>query len=115
MTRTATLRRAFLLGLMSVLGAGVAGAGAGNQKETRVEVSIENYSFTPDPITIAHGTTVVWTNRDEVTHNLVSRDRLFASPDLESGQHFEFTFKKPGTFDYSCSIHPEMKGRVIVK
>ncbi|HUK53562.1 MAG TPA: cupredoxin family copper-binding protein [Candidatus Binatia bacterium] len=113
MTRTATLRRAFLLGLMSVLGASL--AGAGTRKEARVAVSIENYSFAPDPITIAAGTTVVWTNRDEVTHNLVSRDRLFASPDLEANQHFEFTFHKRGTFDYFCSIHPEMTGRVIVK
>jgi len=81
----------------------------------RAAIAIENYAFQPDPITLAVGTTVVWTNRDEVAHNVVSRDRLFISPDLEANQRFEFTFKKTGTFDYFCSIHPQMTGRIVVK
>ena len=81
----------------------------------RAAITIENYAFEPDPITVRPGTTVVWTNRDEVAHNVVSRDGLFTSPDLEANGRFEYTFKKAGTFDYFCSIHPEMKGRVIVK
>ena len=88
---------------------------AAGEKPASVAVSIENYSFTPDPITIAVGTTVVWTNHDEVIHSVVSSDHLFASPDLEANQQFAFTFKKAGTFLYFCSTHPEMKGRVIVK
>jgi plastocyanin len=92
-----------------------ASARAGEEHPARVAVSIENYAFSPDPLTVALGTTVVWTNHDEVTHNVVSRDHLFTSPDLEANQLFEFTFKKAGRFDYFCSIHPEMTGRVIVK
>jgi plastocyanin len=80
-----------------------------------VAVTIENYAFQPDPVTVAAGTTVTWTNRDEVTHNVVSNDKLFSSPELEPNQSFEYTFKKAGTFPYFCSIHPEMKGKVIVK
>ena len=87
---------------------------AAQEHPTRA-VNIENYAFQPDPVTVAVGTTVVWTNRDEVAHNVVSRDRLFSSPDLEANQHFQFTFKKAGTFAYFCSIHPEMTGKVIVK
>jgi len=80
-----------------------------------VAVSIENYSFSPDPITVTVGTTVTWTNHDEVLHTVVSSDKLFSSPELEANQHFAFTFEKVGTFAYFCSIHPEMKGKVIVK
>jgi len=94
--------------------AGVAG-GASDTRASRVAVAIENYEFQPDPITVAVGSTVVWTNRDEVNHNVVSKDRLFSSPELEPGHHFEFTFQKSGRFDYFCSLHPEMKGRVIVE
>lgn len=90
-------------------------AGAGQEHRARVAVTIENYAYQPDPITIALGTTVVWTNRDEVQHTVVSNDKLFLSPELEANQHFEFTFKKAGTFPYHCSLHPEMKGEVIVK
>ena len=82
---------------------------------TRVEVAIENYAYQPDPITVSAGTTVIWTNRDEVGHTVVSNDKLFSSPELAANDRFEYTFKKPGTFPYFCSLHPEMKGKVIVK
>jgi len=108
-------------GLVFCLAAVVLAAGwhgkseAAQDKAARVAVSIENYSFTPDPITVSVGTTVVWTNHDEVIHSVVSSDHLFASPDLEANQQFAFTFKKAGTYPYFCSTHPEMRGRVIVK
>ncbi len=92
-----------------------ASARPGDEHPARVAVAIENYAYQPDPITVAHGTTVVWTNRDEVQHTVVSNDKLFSSPQLETNQHFEFTFKKTGTFAYFCSLHPEMKGKVIVE
>ena len=81
----------------------------------KVTVSIENYAFQPDPVTITVGTTVVWTNRDEVTHSVVSSEKLFSSPELESNKSYEFTFRKAGTFPYFCALHPGMKGKVIVK
>ena len=90
-------------------------ARAGEEHPAKVAVSIENYAFQPDPITVTTGTTVIWTNRDEVTHTVVSNDKLFSSPELELNHHFEFTFRKAGTFPYFCSLHPEMKGKVIVK
>lgn len=92
-----------------------ASARAGDEHPAKVAVSIENYAFQPDPITITSGSSVIWTNRDEVAHTVVSNDKLFSSPELEMNQHYEFTFRKSGTFAYSCSLHPEMKGKVIVK
>jgi len=80
----------------------------------KVAVTIDNFSF-GNPITIAAGTTVVWTNKDDVPHNVVSDDKLFKSHVLDTGEHFEFTFKTAGTFAYFCSIHPRMTGKVIVK
>jgi len=105
-----------LLGLTALLAAHAASsARPAMPARVRVAVSIENYAFQPDPITVSLGTTVVWTNRDEVTHTVVSADKLFASPALETNRSFEFTFSKAGTFPYFCSLHPEMKGKVIVK
>jgi len=87
----------------------------GEERPSRVAVSIENYAFTPDPVTVAAGATVVWTNRDEVAHTVVSNDKLFSSPELEPNASFEFTFTKAGTYAYFCTLHPEMKGKVVVK
>ena len=78
-------------------------------------VSIESYTFKPDILRIAIGTTVVWTNNesDELdVHNMVSD--VFTSPDLSIGETFEFKFDIAGTFDYYCGNHPEMTGQIIV-
>ena len=96
-------------------GLGIASARSGDQQAVRVAVVIENYAFEPDPVSVKVGTTVVWTNRDEVLHTVVSNDKLFSSPELEVNKSFQYTFKKPGTFAYFCSLHPEMKGKVVVK
>jgi len=106
-----------LLGLVAVLHVVAASGSArtSRARPARVNVAIENYAFQPDPITISAGTTVVWTNHDEVAHTVVSVDKLFSSPELEPSRSFEFTFNKAGTFPYSCTLHPEMKGKVIVK
>jgi len=101
-------------GLLLILGMTVFARG-GDEHPSRVSVSIENYAFDPDPETVSPGTTVVWTNRDEVAHTVVSSNRLFSSPELEPNGSFAFAFKKAGTYAYFCTLHPEMKGKVIVK
>lgn len=104
-----------VLGALLLYGHDSVFARTGERHPATVAVSIENYAFQPDPLTIAVGTTVRWTNRDEVLHTVVSNDKLFSSPELQANQHFEFTFKKAGTFAYFCTLHPEMKGKVIVQ
>jgi plastocyanin len=76
-------------------------------------VSIESFSFKPAVLTVPVGTTVVWTNNDTAAHNIKSTE--FFSNALTKGQTFEFKFDKPGTYDYSCGIHPTMTGQIIVK
>lgn len=80
---------------------------------TAASIAINNFSFNPQTTTIQAGTTVTWTNNDSVTHNI--RSANFNSPDIPSNGTFSFKFDNPGTYDYSCGIHPSMKGQIIVK
>jgi len=87
---------------------------AGGQ-QAKVAVTIDNFSFTPNSITVAAGTTVVWTNKDDVPHNVTNPDKEFKSPTLDTDEQWEYTFKKAGAFEYYCTIHPKMTGRVVVQ
>lgn len=78
-------------------------------------VTIANFTFKSPVLTVKPGTTVTWTNGDDIPHTVVSRDRIFKSKVLDSGDKFSFTFAKPGQFGYFCSIHPHMMGTIIVK
>jgi plastocyanin len=80
--------------------------------ETRA--SIDNFTFKPDTITIPVGTTVVWQNDDDIPHTVVSLDGTFRSAALDTEDKFSFTFDKAGMFEYFCSLHPHMKGEVVV-
>lgn len=79
------------------------------------EVKIDNFSFGPAAITVAAGTTVTWTNRDDIPHTVVSDDKVFKSKVLDTDEKFSYTFAKPGTYPYFCSVHPKMTGKVIVQ
>lgn len=76
-------------------------------------VSIQNSTFSPSTLTIAKGTTVTWTNNDSASHQVKSD--TFESIVLSKGQSYFYTFNDVGTFEYICSIHPSMKGKVIVR
>ena len=80
-------------------------------------VTIDNFAFGPAAITVAPGTKVTWTNRDDEPHTVVNADdaKLFKSGALDTGDSFSFTFDKPGTYRYFCSIHPHMTGTIVVK
>ncbi|HVA15885.1 MAG TPA: cupredoxin family copper-binding protein [Stellaceae bacterium] len=80
-------------------------------------VTIDNFAFAPASVTVAAGTTVTWTNRDNDAHTITSTadPKLFHSAALDTGASFSFTFAKPGTYQYFCSIHPRMVGTVVVK
>ena len=87
---------------------------AGDQP-ANAEVKIDNFSFTPQNLTVATGTTVVWTNRDDIPHTIVSTDGVFKSKARDTDEKFSYTFTKPGTYPYFCSIHPKMTGKVVVQ
>ena len=79
------------------------------------EVKIDNFSFGPTAITVTVGTTVTWTNRDDIPHTVVSTDKVFKSKVLDTDEKFSYTFTKSGEYPYFCSIHPKMTGKVIVQ
>lgn len=76
-------------------------------------VSIKNFSFNPAALTVKKRQTVVWVNNDAVAHSI--KASAFNSGILNTGQSFSFTFNQAGSFNYSCGIHPTMKGKIIVK
>ena len=81
------------------------------------QVTIDNFAFAPATITVKPGTAVVWINKDEEPHTVMSTDKEqpFRSPALDTNDKFQFVFSKPGTYKYFCSIHSHMTGTVIVK
>lgn len=80
--------------------------------------TIVSLKFTPPEIDIEAGTTVIWENRDVVSHTVTHKakveDQLFASPYIEPGKSFSFTFEKPGTYPVFCIPHPFMSQTVVV-
>jgi plastocyanin len=96
-----------------VVGAVIAfGAVAAEEANT---VNIDNFTFTPAELTVATGTTVKFVNRDDIPHTVVEKNKVFRSKALDTDDSFSFTFTTAGTFDYFCSLHPHMVGKVIVK
>ena len=84
-------------------------------KPTKTEITIDNFSFSPNTLTLSAGATVTWINHDNVPHVVSSADNQFKkSTVLKTGQSFSQTFVTTGTYSYSCSIHPRMTGKIIV-
>ena len=77
-------------------------------------VSIANFAFGPIAVVVPVGSTVTWTNKDVEQHTVTARDKSFNSDVVAGDKSFQFTFAKPGVYDYFCQIHPNMTGRVVV-
>ena len=116
-------RSLFIAVLVAMFGVASLGAGpkrvlaGGQQQPPTMEVKIDNFSFGPAALTVPVGTTVTWTNRDDIPHTVVSTDdpKIFKSKVLDTDEKFSFTFSKAGTYPYFCSVHPKMTGKVIVQ
>ena len=80
-----------------------------------VGVEITKFAFAPKEITIAPGTRITWTNRDEAPHTVTSNDKSFASKGMDTDDKFEHTFAGEGDFGYICTVHPFMTGVVHVR
>lgn len=77
------------------------------------KVTIKNYAFNPSQLTVKVGTEVQWVNEDSANHLVTGAD--FRSQIMGPGETYSHTFSAPGSFDYYCSLHPEMKGRIVVE
>ena len=78
-------------------------------------VKIDNFVFGPQTLTVPVGTTVTWTNSDDIPHTSVSTEGVFKSKVLDTDEKFSYTFTKAGTYPYYCTIHPKMTGKVVVQ
>src|SRR5271167_555752 len=101
------------LGIGSGTRANAAPAGAPSSSEAAVK--IDNFSFSPATITVPVGTTVRWTNHDDIPHTVVADDKTFKSKALDTDEQFTYTFTKAGTYNYFCGLHPKMTAKVVVQ
>lgn len=111
------IRSIFTAGTLGALvGAILAGSVllAGAQSEGKF-VTIDNFTFSPQKLIVKAGTTVTWTNRDDIPHAIAAVDKSFRSKALDTDDNYSFTFTTPGTYAYFCSIHPHMTGTVVVE
>jgi len=97
----------------SVLAASVLFARADGPTST---VSIDNFSFGPQTLTVKAGTTVTWTNKDDIPHGIGATNNAFPkSKALDTDDSYSFTFTTPGTYQYFCYLHPKMVGSIVVE
>jgi plastocyanin len=78
-------------------------------------ITVKNFMFSPTPLTVKAGTTVTWTNMDDEPHTVVSDTGVFKSGGMDTNESFSFKFDKPGTYHFTCTIHPRMVGTVVVE
>ena len=97
------------------------GTGAGQRAQLVVaaqagpQIEIVKHKFSLQTLTIPAGTTVTWLNRDDDVHTVVSTTQAFRSAGLETGEAYSYKFTKPGVYQFFCTLHPLMTGKVIVK
>jgi len=109
-----------LVGLASLLAAATpatlsAGDTAVQAAAQAAAIQIDNFHYTPPSLVVAPGTTVTWTNADDSPHTVREKDGKFKSAALDTDDTFSQTFAAPGEYEYFCSIHPYMTGKIVVK
>ena len=105
---------------MGKLGAALAaaltiGSLVGVAAQDGIPVNIDNFTFGPQRVMVGVGTTVTWTNQDDIPHTVVSTSQAFRSQALDTNDKFSFTFTTPGSYEYFCSLHPHMTGTIVVE
>ena len=83
-------------------------------RAAEVQISIANFTFSPQQVTVKAGTTVTWMNGDDIPHTVVAPPSIRSKP-LDTDDKFSFTFATPGTYKYFCSLHPHMTGTIVVE
>jgi plastocyanin len=104
--------------LGAVVGSGLAGGVlvARAQTTAAAAVSIDNFTFSPQQLTVKAGTTVTWTNKDDIPHGIAATGNTFKrSAAMDTDDNYSFTFTTPGTYQYFCYIHPHMTGTIVVE
>ena len=103
--------------LGAVIGSGLAGGVlVARAASPATAISIDNFTFTPQTVTVKAGTTVSWTNKDDIPHGIAATNNAFTrSKALDTDDSFSFTFTTPGSYQYFCYVHPHMTGTIVVE
>ena len=101
----------------AVVGSGLAGGVlVARAASPATAISIDNFTFTPQTVTVKAGTTVSWTNKDDIPHGIAATNNAFTrSKALDTDDSFSFTFTTPGSYQYFCYVHPHMTGTIVVE
>ena len=110
MTFARVLRASLVAGMLALFGAGGEAAAA-----TVHAVTIDGFAFKPATIVVKEGDTVDWHNADPVPHTVTAKDAGLDSGEIDPNVHYRFTAKKKGRFAYICTLHPIMKGELVVE
>jgi plastocyanin len=84
-------------------------------KSSPAQISVDNFTFAPNTLTVPVNSTVTWVNKDDIPHVIASNDGLFKSKALDTDDKYSYTFNKAGTYAYYCSVHPKMVGTIVVQ
>ena len=106
------MKRLLYLATLSIMALLIFAPAASAQDE--MTVSIQDFFFEPDQLTVAPGTTVTWVNDGEEPHTSTADDGTWNSGTLQPGESFSFTFDDPGDYSYFCEIHPDMTATITV-
>lgn len=113
-----TIRRSRML-LTAVFMATLTGIGtripSAAETPDPTKIVVKDFMFMPTPLTVKAGSTVTWTNMDDEPHTVTSDTGVFKSGGMDTNESFSFKFDKPGTYHFTCSIHPRMVGTIIVE
>jgi plastocyanin len=116
MQRNTCVLRTAALAVLGLALVGFAGRASAGTNPPGLQITIDNFSFVPATLTVPTGTEVTWVNHDDIPHTVLSEDKVtFKSRALDTDERFSFTFAKPGTYTYFCSIHPKMTAKVVVQ
>jgi len=107
----------FLLGaaVAAVVSISLQAGRAATADPAPANIQIDNFTFAPQRLIVRAGTTVIWRNRDDIPHAIASSSRLFKSKALDTDDTFAFALTAAGTYEYFCSLHPQMTGAIVVE
>jgi amicyanin len=104
-----------LTGLCALVAVGQFAPTASAGASDGIVVKIDNFTFSPPTLKVKVGTTVTWKNQDDIPHTVVATDKAFKSQALDTDDSYSFTFAAAGAYEYFCSLHPHMTGKIEVE
>ena len=110
-----TVAIALLVAVVAILMLQPTRARSEEVKSSPTQISVDNFTFAPNTVTVPINSTVTWVNKDDIPHVIASNDGLFKSKALDTDDKYSYTFNKAGTYAYYCSVHPKMVGTILVQ